>query len=73
MECTIDQSTVYLSAPKVIRRFGISKQTLWRWLHDQAFGFPQPFYIHRNRYFSLCELIAWEHSRRRGNITQRAA
>jgi predicted DNA-binding transcriptional regulator AlpA len=73
MECTNDETTQYLAGHQVRKRYGISEQSLWRWLRNESLGFPKPIYINRIRYWTLCELVEWERSRRRGNVMQRAA
>lgn len=54
----------YLSAANVRLRYdGISDMTLWRWLHDDDLGFPQPFRINGRRFWNEPDLIAWEKKR----------
>jgi predicted DNA-binding transcriptional regulator AlpA len=57
--CT-EESNRYLSAPEVMRRLGVSQMSLWRYLHNSKMKFPRPYKFSRNRFWSLCELIAWE-------------
>jgi predicted DNA-binding transcriptional regulator AlpA len=54
---------VYLPAGHVRSRYGVSDMSLWRWLRDDALGFPQPIRINRRRFWRLSELKAWEASR----------
>lgn len=42
---------------------GISDMTLWRWLDDDALGFPRPIYIARRRYWREVEVIDWLEAR----------
>ncbi len=39
---------------------GISDMTLWRWMHDERVGFPQPVVINRRRYFRASEIEAFQ-------------
>ena len=50
----------YLTARQVCERYGVSFQSLWRWLKRADLNFPQPLYIGRYRYFSSAALVAWE-------------
>lgn len=51
----------FLTAPQVRQRFGgISDMTLWRWMHDDRVGFPEPVVINRRRFFRLNEIEAFE-------------
>jgi predicted DNA-binding transcriptional regulator AlpA len=55
--------TTYLPAGAVRTRYGVSDMSLWRWLRDEALGFPAPIRINRRRFWKLAELEAWEASR----------
>jgi predicted DNA-binding transcriptional regulator AlpA len=58
--------TLYLNAAQVRRRYGgASDMALWRWLHDEKLGFPQPFRINGRRFWREADLAAWEQSRAR--------
>jgi predicted DNA-binding transcriptional regulator AlpA len=58
-------SPTYLNASQVRRRYGgVSDMALWRWLHDEKLGFPQPLRINRRRFWKERDLIAWENTRR---------
>jgi predicted DNA-binding transcriptional regulator AlpA len=48
---------IYANSAKVRRRYDISDMSLWRWLHDQELGFPQPFRINGRRFWKVAELI----------------
>lgn len=51
----------YLTASQVRARFGnISDMTLWRWLQDEALGFPKPMVINRRRLFREDQIVDWE-------------
>jgi predicted DNA-binding transcriptional regulator AlpA len=54
----------YLPGPQVCARYGISNQSLWRWLHDPKVAFPQPtLRVSDRRYWLETELVKWERSR----------
>lgn len=53
----------YLSIQKVMKRFGVSKMTIWRWEHDAAMDFPKSVKFGFYRYWSKAELAAWEAER----------
>jgi predicted DNA-binding transcriptional regulator AlpA len=63
----------YLTAPGVRTRYGITKQTIWRWLKNEALGFPRPSRINNRLYWKLVELEAWEMTRTEGGADERAA
>lgn len=50
----------YLPAVAVRARYGVSDMSLWRWLRDDALGFPHPLRINGRRFWKLSELEAWE-------------
>lgn len=52
----------FLPSKEVRGRYGVSDQTIYRWLKDSTTGFPAPTYIGPRRYWSLSELEAWEKS-----------
>jgi predicted DNA-binding transcriptional regulator AlpA len=54
---------VYLTAAQVRARYGRSDMAIWRWLHDERMGFPQPYYFTRYRHWKLADLERWEASR----------
>ncbi|GAB5430334.1 MAG: hypothetical protein Devi2KO_37930 [Devosia indica] len=57
----VSQPNRYLTATQVRARFGnISDMTLWRWLQDDALGFPKPMVINRRRLFREDQIIDWE-------------
>ena len=55
--------TTFLPAGAVRARYGVSDMSVWRWLHDEALGFPSPIRINGRRFWKLAELKAWEASR----------
>jgi predicted DNA-binding transcriptional regulator AlpA len=55
-----------LAAKKVRERYGVSDQTIWRWLHDKNSGFPRPIRIQGRRYWRQDELLTWEASKTDG-------
>lgn len=67
----------FLPGRQVLDRYHITQQTLWRWLNDDAMGFPKPLYLGRYRYWRAAELLSWEkeqensqppsYSKKRGN------
>jgi len=69
----LNQQT-YLPAGQVRARYGVSDMSLWRWLRDEALGFPRPIRINRRRFWKLDDLESWEASRDRLTTSdQRAA
>ena len=63
----------YLPAAAVRTRYGIAKMTIWRWLQNDALGFPRPSRINNRLYWKLTELEAWEASRAKGGADASAA
>lgn len=63
----------YLTAPTVQARYGITKQTIWRWLKRDALGFPRPKRINNRLYWALADLESWEATRTEGGADERAA
>ncbi len=51
---------VLLPQPLVEERYHLSAMSLWRWVQDEALGFPMPLVIRNRNYFWLDELEAWE-------------
>jgi predicted DNA-binding transcriptional regulator AlpA len=65
----IAPAPIYLNASQVRRRYGgMSDMALWRWLHDEKLGFPQPLRINRRRFWKERDLIEWEKIRHRCSI-----
>jgi predicted DNA-binding transcriptional regulator AlpA len=55
----MDQA-IFMTSQQVRSMFGgISKMTLWRWLQDEALGFPQPKYFGNRQYFDREAVEAW--------------
>jgi predicted DNA-binding transcriptional regulator AlpA len=59
------QTSSFQPAPELIiaarlsKRLGVSNVTLWRWRHDELFGFPKGKLINRRVYFPWHEVAAW--------------
>jgi hypothetical protein len=47
--------------------------TVWRWLRNDALGFPAPTVINGRRYWKVESLEAWESSRAEGGAHASAA
>lgn len=59
-----NSEVVYRNAAQVRARYsGVSDMSLWRWLHDEELGFPQPIRINGRRFWREQDLIAWERTR----------
>ncbi|WDR05551.1 hypothetical protein PSQ90_14930 [Devosia rhodophyticola] len=57
----ISSAKTFLSANQVRQRYGkISDMTLWRWLNDEALGFPKPMVIARRRFWLESDLDAFD-------------
>jgi predicted DNA-binding transcriptional regulator AlpA len=59
----LDTQKRYLPGPKVDERYGITSMTRWRWMHNEALGFPKPLIVNRRQLFDLDQLEAWERKR----------
>ena len=59
-QAPLDPDDVYLTAPKVLARYGRSEMWLWRLYNGGDPSFPAPMYIGKNRYWSLNQLAQWE-------------
>ena len=57
------QEKTFLPTAAVRARYGVTKQSLWRWLHKEALGFPKPIRINNRLFWKTAELEAWENSR----------
>ena len=62
----MSEQQTYLPAAQVCARYGITAMTVWRWLRNEALGFPPPTVINKRRYWELAKLQAWEASRAEG-------
>lgn len=60
---------------KAVRaKFGdISDMTLWRWIHSESLGFPQPTMIRNRRYWDADEIEAFRERMVGAGISKRAA
>ena len=54
----MSDQTTFLRSPQVLRRYKITKMTLWRWLRGEKF--PKPTYIGGRRYWKAEALDAWD-------------
>lgn len=62
-EQTARAEDVFLASRQVRARYGDSSDMwLWRRLHDDDSGFPQPLKIHGRRFWKLSDLEIWERS-----------
>ncbi len=61
-----DNPRTYLPTPAVRARYGVTKQSLWRWLQNDVLGFPKPRRINNRLYWNVTELETWEASREEG-------
>ncbi|TBY41615.1 helix-turn-helix transcriptional regulator [Rhizobium leguminosarum] len=52
----------YLPVDEVCDRYGISRQTLWKWKRADD-TFPEPVIIRKRQYFSEYDLAKWEATR----------
>lgn len=59
-----DNSSAWVSGPKVRELLDISAPTLWRWRHDKVVGFPPAKEINGRLYFPLAALTAWQSKQR---------
>lgn len=50
----------YVTAKSVLEYFGISRMTLWRWVHDPDKPFPAPVKRGETRYWVKSEIRQWE-------------
>jgi predicted DNA-binding transcriptional regulator AlpA len=52
-----------ITGPRLRDRLGISAPTLWRWLRNEALGFPKPMVINGRLFFEEDQVTAWLESR----------
>jgi hypothetical protein len=50
--------------PQVLKRYGVTAMTLWRWDRDPSLGFPKPLYIRGRKYRDERELDAFDAAHR---------
>lgn len=50
----------FLTGPQVQARYHRSHVSIWRWMNDEALGFPAPIKINRLNYWRVADLEAWE-------------
>lgn len=54
----------FLTGPQVQARYQRSHVSIWRWVKDEALGFPAPIKMNRrHNYWRLADLEAWEAGR----------
>ena len=59
----MDPKDTLISAKQTRSRYGgRSDMWLWRLLHDETSGFPEPLVINGRRYWRIRELEKWERS-----------
>lgn len=68
-----DAETLYLSRPKVLRRYDITDMTLWRWEHDNQLCFPKSILIRDRNYFRITQLEQWERKQAAATASRKAA
>ena len=61
-----EDPTTYLTSQAVRARYGVSDMSLWRWLRNEATGFPRPFRVGKRRFWKRAELESWEANRTSG-------
>lgn len=55
-----NEVSTFLTGPQVQARYQKSHVSIWRWMKDEALGFPAPIKINRLNYWKLADLEAWE-------------
>jgi predicted DNA-binding transcriptional regulator AlpA len=50
----------WLTGPQVARHFNISTMGVWRWMHDERIGFPQPTQIRKRNYWRVTDIRDFE-------------
>lgn len=53
----------FLSSAQLMKRYGISEMTLYRWQKDEKLAFPRPMVVNKRKFFSEDEITAWERER----------
>lgn len=53
----------YISVRTIMKRYGISRMGLWRWMDRPHVGFPKPIRVGEARYWVKSEVAAWEADR----------
>ena len=59
MQANSERNT-FLTGPQVQARYQRSHVSIWRWMNDEALGFPAPIKINRLNYWRMTDLEAWE-------------
>ena len=60
MEPTTSSANRKLPSKEVLRRYGITRRTLSRWMDKAELGFPKPLTLNGRHYFDLAEIEAYE-------------
>jgi len=55
----------YLTGPDVRKRYGVSAQTLIKWVKDETLNFPKPLSIRRRNFWPIEELEAFDNRHRK--------
>ena len=53
----------FVRLPAVLKRYSISRSTLWRWLKAGAFPKPAPLGPSPTPFWKVGDLLEWEQSR----------
>lgn len=62
----------YMTGPDVRKRYGVSPQTLIKWVKDETLNFPKPLSIRRRNFWHPEELDAFD-QRQRSILSSRGA
>lgn len=57
---SVPANQTFLTGPQVQARYQKSHVSIWRWMNDEALGFPAPIKINRLNYWRVADLEAWE-------------
>lgn len=60
----------HLDSAQIMARFGITRQTLYRWMSDADMGLPKPFRIRNRYYFQESAIEAWELARGKACVAE---
>jgi prophage regulatory protein len=55
---TVNTETLYLSVDQVAQRFGVSKDSIWRWKRNGEF--PKPYKLGGSTRWRLSDIEDWE-------------
>ncbi|RYH64470.1 MAG: hypothetical protein EON54_06545 [Alcaligenaceae bacterium] len=63
-----------MTAKDVCARFGgVTTMSLYRWLKDEALGFPQPIQIRKRRYWLMTDIATFQNRMASEGIRRRSA